>query len=171
MAFNHIPTDPAARLALGKRIHDKTEWPSVRAAAEALGTYEGAVYTVQREYRNSAGIVAEAAERAREGAHKRRSGPQFPIDKTGLPADPAERTREISRRRSAARRAALKGEKPPSVVAMREGHLARIADDLDAGRIARLEAELDKSRADLDRAMGEVETLQAIVMALGTCLK
>lgn len=156
---SRLPTDAAERLALGKKLHEK-HWPSINDAAAALGVKPFRLYPIQKEYRDSAGIVTA---HMLNGAQSR--PPAKTMDKEG------ERRAEIKRRSYEKRKAEKLAEK---LNGASNGQLVRVPAGQDVAqfqnRIVQLERDNAELAAELAHAMDENQTLQKLLMVVGRTL-
>lgn len=163
---SRIPTDEAERLALGKKLHEK-EWGTIAQAANALGMREHQLYPIQKEYRDSVGIVTPAMLNA--------TRPRAPRVEA---KDEAQARRNEVKRRSYLKRKAEKEAAKLAANAARHnggnGQLVRIPAaqnvELYQNRIAELETAKASLEDQLAHALDECHTLQKLLMVVGRTL-
>lgn len=137
--------DPAQRLDLGRRLHERQEWPSIQDAAEQLGVHVSTLYAMQREYREASGIETIAM-----------SGGRKPLTEAQRKARDAARH---AQKRTEARAAKLNGNGNGS-------HLVVVPPEDSAvlrARIRELEHELAET-------LEEMQVLQKVLMVVGRTL-
>lgn len=155
------PLDAAERLALGKKLHEK-HWPTMATAAAALGIPAHHLYVIQKDYRDSAGIITSKMLGAARGRATRKI--KETRDKEG------EHRAEIKRRSYEKRKA----EKLAEQSAGSNGQLVRLPAAQDVAQYQNRIIELERGRADLEdqlsHALEECQTLQKLLMVVGRTL-
>lgn len=160
-ASKPLPTDPAERLALGKKLHEK-HWPTNKDAAAALGIREHNLYVVLKEFRDSENIVTPNM----TSSSRRRTRAIG-----NLPDDQMREHRNAIKRRSAEKR---KAEKEAARSNSTNGHLVRLPLAPDVAqfqnRIIELERHNSELQSDLAHTLEEMQTLQKLLMTVGRTL-
>lgn len=146
-----LPTEPAELLDIGRRVHEKIEFPTIPSAAAHFGVPDSRIFVVLRQYRDSAGIVTEGQRRAIAGNAKRLKA------RHAKPAKPKANGNGAGTL-PAAIAASLVHAKPR----LPPAGLARLSA-ADKARIAELEDQLD-------HATEEIEAMRKILMVVARAL-